>query len=102
MNFFKNYVVIIYVGSIVDILTTMDCPGCEMITKEKEELLQFYNLGLSAYKQRKWDEAIRAFEKALAIDPHDGPSELYLQRSLGFKKNPPPDDWDGVFVMTTK
>jgi uncharacterized protein HemY len=73
-----------------------------MITKEKEELLKFYTLGLTAYKQRKWDEAIRAFEKALSIDPKDGPSGLYLERSLAFKKTPPDDSWDGVFVMTTK
>ncbi|TFH43685.1 MAG: tetratricopeptide repeat protein [Chrysiogenales bacterium] len=73
-----------------------------MITKEKEELLNFYNLGLSAYKQMKWDEAILAFQKALAIDPKDGPSEEYLKRSRTFKENPPGDDWDGIFTMTTK
>jgi adenylate cyclase len=73
-----------------------------MITKEKEDLLKFYNLGLAAYKQRKWDEAIRAFEKALTIVPGDGPSELYLQRSRDYRQNPPPDNWDGVFTMTTK
>jgi adenylate cyclase len=50
-----------------------------MITKEKEELLKFYNLGLAAYKQRKWDEAIKSFEMALKIIPGDGPSELYLE-----------------------
>jgi tetratricopeptide (TPR) repeat protein len=73
-----------------------------MITKEMEELMKYYNLGLAAYKQRKWDEAIRAFEKALSINPGDGPSELYLQRSRSFKESPPAENWDGVFVMTTK
>jgi tetratricopeptide (TPR) repeat protein len=73
-----------------------------MITKEKEEVLKYYNLGLTAYKQRKWDEAIRAFERALSIDPADGPSDVYLGRSKDFKLNPPPADWDGVFVMKTK
>ncbi len=73
-----------------------------MITKETEEMLKFYNLGLTAYKQRKWDEAIRAFEKALSINPGDGPSDLYLKRSLTCKENPPPENWDGVFTMTTK
>jgi tetratricopeptide (TPR) repeat protein len=73
-----------------------------MITKEKQEVLHYYNLGLTAYKQRKWDEAVKAFEKALQIDPKDGPSELYLERSKKFKDVPPGPDWDGVFVMTTK
>ena len=73
-----------------------------MITKEKEDVLKYYNLGLYAYKQRKWDEAIRSFEQALSIDPNDGPSDVYLGRVKQFKVNPPPDDWDGVFIMTTK
>lgn len=73
-----------------------------MITKEKEQLLKFYNIGLSAYKQRKWDEAIVNFEEALKIDPADGPSELYLERARNYKEIPPPEDWDGVFTMTTK
>lgn len=73
-----------------------------MITKEKEEVLKYYNLGLTAYKERKWDEAVRAFEQALSLDPNDGPSDVYLGRSKQFKINPPPADWDGVYVMKTK
>ena len=73
-----------------------------MITKEKEELLKYYNLGLAAYKQRKWEEAARAFELALKVEPKDGPSALYLERSRACRENPPPADWDGVFTMTTK
>ena len=45
-----------------------------MITREKQEVLNHYNAGLAAYKQRKWDEAIKAFELALRIDPEDGPA----------------------------
>lgn len=73
-----------------------------MITKEKEEMLKYYNLGLMAYKKMKWDEAIQAFDMALKIDPKDGPSQLYAERARQFKATPPPDDWDGVFTMTTK
>ncbi|HPB82434.1 MAG TPA: tetratricopeptide repeat protein [Spirochaetota bacterium] len=73
-----------------------------MLTKEKEEILKYYNLGLTAYKQRKWEEAVKAFEMALKIDPQDGPSEVYLGRARAYSETPPPDDWDGVFIMTTK
>ena len=73
-----------------------------MLNAEKREMLKYYNLGLNAYKQRKWDESIAAFEKALEIVPNDGPSTLYLVRSRDYKETPPPDDWDGVFTMTTK
>ncbi len=73
-----------------------------MISKEKEAVLTYYNKGLAAYNERKWDEAIQAFEAALKIDPGDGPSEIYLERSRNYRASPPPADWDGVFVMTTK
>ncbi len=73
-----------------------------MISEQKKEMLKYYENGLYAYKQRKWDEAIQSFKKALEIDPDDGPSTLYFKRSNEYKKNPPLDDWDGVFVMTTK
>ena len=73
-----------------------------MITKEKNELLRLYNLGLVAYKQRKWEEAVSFFEEALKVDPDDRPSEIYLERSKKYMETPPGDDWDGVFTMTTK
>ena len=73
-----------------------------MLSKEKEEMVKHYETGLKAYKLRKWDEAIVSFEMALKAVPEDGPSKLYLQRSQDYKESPPPEDWDGVFVMKTK
>ncbi|MDR3237269.1 MAG: tetratricopeptide repeat protein [Spirochaetia bacterium] len=73
-----------------------------MLSNEKKELLKLYNEGLAAYKQRKWQAAAESFKSALKVDPKDGPSVLYLQRVKEYMKNPPPEDWDGAFVMTTK
>jgi hypothetical protein len=42
------------------------------------------------------------FREALALDPQDGPSALYLERCEQFRQNPPGDDWDGIFTMRTK
>ncbi|MFW5800269.1 MAG: tetratricopeptide repeat protein [Spirochaetota bacterium] len=65
-------------------------------------MLEQYNKGLELYKQRKFEEAKKYFEKALEIKPGDGPSQLYIERCEEFIKNPPPKDWDGVFTFTTK
>jgi tetratricopeptide (TPR) repeat protein len=73
-----------------------------MISKEKLEMLQFYNKGLELYRQRKFAESKEYFNKCLEILPGDGPSRIYVERCDAFIKNPPPQDWDGVFVMTTK
>lgn len=66
------------------------------------KMLDAYNQGIAAYRQQRWDEAIVYFKAALNARPDDGPAAVYLERCEEYKKNPPPEDWDGVFVMTTK
>jgi tetratricopeptide (TPR) repeat protein len=72
------------------------------MTQQQLQLLEQYNKALALYKQRKFQEALEEFKKALQIVPDDGPSQLYVERCLEYIKNPPPEDWDGVFVMKTK
>ncbi|MEQ8352599.1 MAG: tetratricopeptide repeat protein [Leptospiraceae bacterium] len=72
------------------------------MTEQQMKLMNLYNEALQLYKNRQWQEAIDGFKKALEVDPTDGPSKLYLERSEEYKANPPGDDWDGVFVMKTK
>ena len=67
-----------------------------------QKLRKTYEEGIEKYLAREWDAGIDAFNKALGIVPDDGPSKVYIDRCLAFKENPPPDDWDGVFTMTTK
>jgi hypothetical protein len=66
------------------------------------DMLVQYNQGLELYKQKKFEEAKAVFQKALAIIPNDGPSQLYFERCGLLIQSPPPPDWDGVFTMTTK
>lgn len=73
-----------------------------MITETQIQLLEQYNKAMALYKQRKWQEAIDEFKKCLEIEPEDHPSQLYIERCEEYIKTPPPEDWDGVFVMTTK
>ncbi len=73
-----------------------------MVSKEKLEMLKIYNKGLELYRNRKFSEAKTYFQKCLELVPGDGPSEIYIERCEAFIKSPPPEDWDGVFVMKTK
>ena len=73
-----------------------------MINEQQKKLLHIYNSALALYKQKKWSEAKNTFQKALDIIPDDGPSKMYLSRCDEYIKNPPGEDWDGVFVMKTK
>jgi len=76
--------------------------GGRMLSDAQLKLIDLYNEALGLYKQRKWTDARNAFLKALEVVPDDGPTKLYLTRCDEYLKNPPDDDWDGVFVMKTK
>ncbi len=73
-----------------------------MITEEKKKLLEFFAEGRRYYKMMKFESARDAFARALTIDAQDGPSKKYHERCKEFIKNPPPEDWDGVYEMKTK
>jgi len=74
----------------------------KMLTKNKLKLLEYYEKGLRLYREKKFEEALKEFEKCIEIQPEDGPSQLYLERCKQYIQSPPPADWDGVFVMKTK
>jgi adenylate cyclase len=65
-------------------------------------ILPHFKEGLNHYKNRRWEEAIDSFEKALNLYEDDGPSLTYFDRCITFENHPPPPDWDGVFAMSTK
>jgi adenylate cyclase len=61
-----------------------------------------YKKGFKDYLLKQWQPAAYSFEKALTFISDDGPSRLYLERCREFMKQPPPADWDGVYVMKSK
>jgi adenylate cyclase len=68
----------------------------------KRSVVGAYLEGLLAYKAREFKDAAAKFEAALAIDPTDGPSRVYLARTREFLAHPPPADWDGVYDLKSK
>lgn len=73
-----------------------------MITEEKRKVLDLFAQGRKLYKLMNFTEAQKYFGEALKTDPNDGPSNVYYQRCQYYVENPPPEDWDGVFVFKTK
>ena len=68
-----------------------------------------FNEAFDHYRNRRWDEAIAMYESFLsdaAENPGrpgpDQPTTLMIERCKQYKTSPPPDNWDGSFVMTTK
>ena len=65
----------------------------------RAEVLGAFNQGLVLYRRREWEAAERCFRQALAANPGDGPSRIYLDRCGIYRHTPPPTDWDGVWTM---
>jgi tetratricopeptide (TPR) repeat protein len=73
-----------------------------MLTDGKRKVLDLFANGRNLYKLMKFKEAKEYFEKALSIDPEDGPSKEYSKRCQEFIETPPGPDWDGVYIMKNK
>ncbi len=65
-------------------------------------MLELYDSAMRCWKERRWKEALAAFEAVLEVVPGDGPSLLYVERCRRFVEEPPPEDWDGIFRLTSK
>jgi len=66
------------------------------------EVLNTFRYGLKCYRERRWSDGIRAFQDALTLNPNDYVSQMYIERCELLKTSPPPEDWNGVWVMQTK
>lgn len=64
--------------------------------------LDQYHKALSVYRSRKFQEAKAAFQVVFQGIPNDPPTQEYLRRVESYLASPPPENWDGVHVMTTK
>jgi adenylate cyclase len=68
----------------------------------RASVLDTYRHGIELYRARRWAEASTRFREALERAPGDGPSSLYLRRTLDLLASPPPAEWDGTYVAKTK
>ncbi len=68
----------------------------------REDVYHHYADGLAAYRARRFGEALALFDKALAADPTDGPSAEMRLRCEEFLRTPPPPEWRGEHVLTSK
>lgn len=57
-----------------------------------------YEAAFALYQGRAFAEAVQWLER----HPDDGPSRVLLLRCLGHLERPPPEGWDGSFLLTSK
>jgi adenylate cyclase len=65
-------------------------------------LISAYEAGLECYQRRDWPAAIGHFGDALEALPGDQPSQIFIDRCRYYSDNPPPENWNGIWIMADK
>lgn len=68
------------------------------VSKEKLEKIEIYESSLELYHKKKWDNAIKGFERL----GEDMAAKEMIERCRYFKKNPPKSEWEGEWEMKGK
>ncbi len=75
------------------------------------DLSQKFKKGLEFYRNRDFAGALSLFRQTLMLEWQrfpdfkgkvTNPSEVYIHRCEQYQQNPPPDSWDGVWILTDK
>jgi adenylate cyclase len=73
----------------------------EDISREFAQEIDDYHDALALYRKGRWEAAEAIFSRLHTTTP-SMLYELYIARIAAFRADPPGEDWDGVFVATTK
>jgi adenylate cyclase len=79
----------------------MDLPVVDSLLVMRDTLIN-YNKGMHIFYMREWKLAQDYFKKSIEADNNDYLSQIYLERSIEYESNPPPEDWDGIITLSEK
>jgi adenylate cyclase len=83
----------------------------EHVTDGTRECIGLFSQGLDKYYARDWNGAMAQFKQSARLEPNQpgltpgvssNPSLVYSAIAEHYKHEPPPDNWDGVYVMKEK
>jgi adenylate cyclase len=63
---------------------------------------KLFQQALRLYRKQDWDRAELQLLNLLKISPKSRLYEVYAERVVHYRNNPPGENWDGVFVFKTK
>lgn len=72
------------------------------VDKDTRKELRRYHAALEQYRKQDWDAAESELFSLAREHPEIQVYQMYVDRIMFFRNNPPGDDWDGVFTFTTK
>ncbi len=72
------------------------------LSNTEKKAWNYHHLGLRNYYKRSFARAIRYFELVQRLLPNDKLAKIYIERCNRLYENPPPADWNGTEVLTSK
>ena len=81
------------------------------LTQDSKDCLDLFQQGIDNYLKQEWDKSEALFERAKELEPNrpgvtpgvkDNPSMILIDRVKAMRESPPGDEWDGVYIMTSK
>jgi adenylate cyclase len=85
-------------NKLISVFEPLDCYP-DAVRANLNRVRGAYQKGIRLYRQRQWSEAPSYFKQVLASCPNDTPSQLYINRCRYYLDEPPPEDWDGVWIL---
>ena len=72
------------------------------IDRALRDELTLWDSALAAYRARNWDRAAANLADLRRLNPTCGLYGRYADKVAGFRRTPPPSDWDGVTAFDEK
>ena len=66
------------------------------------DVINQFNDGIMQYRSCNFEKAVERFERCLSLNPEDKLSRTYIERCDFLRTNPPPANWDAVWMMNEK
>ncbi len=74
----------------------------ENVPKAERKLIKQFHIGIKYFRAQKWDAAEREIFALSQLEPDRKIYQIYLDRIMEYRNNPPGDDWDGSYTHTSK
>ncbi len=84
--------------SIYELISNRSIP----LDSATKEFLDCFNQGRIAYLAREFKQAVHIFEEARKMRTDDRAVQIHIARSQQYLQTSVPEEWDGVYTMTTK
>lgn len=74
----------------------------DQVSNEELKEIKLHQQALKLYRSQDWDMAEIQFINLQKLSPQRLLYQLYIERIIEYRKNPPESPWDGVYTHTSK